>query len=155
MIAYRPNVALILRREDGRILICERSDFHGTWQFPQGGVNPGEALEQALAREVREEISLLPDDYRVVEQHGPYRYEFEPGRTKEGYGGQEQTYFLADFCGDEAHILVQPSAAEFRAARWILPGQLSLEWVAPLKRGVYLSVFRDFFGVDLSDGRQQ
>lgn len=154
MIAYRRNVALILRRSDGRILLCERSDHPGTWQFPQGGVANGETLEEALARETLEEISLTPADYRVVEQRGPYRYEFEPGRTKEGYGGQEQTYFLADFLGDEALILAQPSAAEFRAAQWIPPEHFPLKWTAPMKRPVYRAVFRDFFGLELGHVRE-
>lgn len=149
MISYRQNVALILRRTDGRILLCERSDHPGTWQFPQGGVIPGESLEEALARETLEEISLTPADYSVIEHRGPYRYEFEAGRTKEGFGGQEQTYFLAEFLGDEALILTQPSAAEFRAAQWIFPAQFPLKWTAPIKRPVYRAVFRDFFGLEL------
>ena len=49
---YRPNVAAIIRRPDGRVLLGERSDFPGSWQFPQGGIDPGEAPEQAVRREV-------------------------------------------------------------------------------------------------------
>jgi len=154
MIRYRPNVAFILRRGDGRVLIGERSDIAGAWQFPQGGVNKGESAEAALSREVLEEISLAPEDYRVVEKRGPYRYEYPEGRTKEGCAGQEQTYFLADFLGDEAQILAQPSTVEFQAVRWIGPGEFLLEWVAPMKRKVYRAVLRDFFGVDLKDVRK-
>lgn len=148
MVRYRPNVALILRRADGRVLIGERSDVGGAWQFPQGGIDPGESPEAALAREMIEELSLPPGNYRVVERRGPYRYEFPPGRTKAGCGGQEQTYFLADFIGDEAAILAQPSTVEFQAVRWIAPAEFELEWVAPMKREVYRAVLRDFFAVE-------
>ncbi len=154
MIRYRPNVAFILRRADGRILIGERSDVPGAWQFPQGGVNKGETPAEALQREVLEEISLAPGDYRVVEERGPYRYEYSDGRTKEGCGGQEQTYFLADFLGDEAQILIQPSTVEFQAVRWIEPAGFQLEWVAPMKRKVYRAVLRDFFGVNAAATRE-
>lgn len=147
MIRYRPNVALILRRDDGRVLIGERMDLAGAWQFPQGGVDPGESAAEALAREVREELSLEPADYVVVAQRGPYRYEFPDGRTKQGCQGQEQTYFLAEFRGDEAAILVNPATIEFRAVRWIAPAEFDLAWVAPMKREVYRAVLRDFFGV--------
>ena len=58
MIRYRPNVALILQRADGRILIGERLDVAGAWQFPQGGVDAGESADEALAREMGEELSL-------------------------------------------------------------------------------------------------
>ena len=149
MIRYRPNVAIILRREDGQILIGERSDIAGAWQFPQGGVNKGETILEALHREVLEEISLSPSDYHVTRQRGPYRYEYSDGRTKEGCGGQEQTYFLADFVGDEARILADPSTVEFQAMRWIEPEEFQLEWVAPMKREVYRAVLRDFFDVKL------
>ena len=149
MVRYRPNVALILRRGDGRILIGERSDVKGAWQFPQGGVDDGETPEEALGREVLEEISLAPGDYRVAEKRGPYRYEYKGGYMKAGCGGQEQTYFLADLLGDENQILAEPSTVEFQAVRWIGPGEFRLEWVAAVKRKVYRAVFRDFFGVEL------
>jgi putative (di)nucleoside polyphosphate hydrolase len=150
MIRYRPNVAFILRRDDGCVLVGERADVGGAWQFPQGGVSEGETPEQALAREVLEELALTPEDYRVVERRGPYRYEFPPGREKDGCQGQEQTYFLADFLGDEAAILAEPSSIEFQAVRWVRPKEFVLDWVAPMKREVYRAVLRDFFGVELS-----
>lgn len=150
MVRYRPNVAFILRRADGRVLIGERSDVAGAWQFPQGGRDEDETDDEAVRREVLEEISLSPEDYRLVDRRGPYRYEFPTGRTKHGYGGQEQVYFLADFTGDEARILSQPSTVEFRAVRWIAPAEFRLEWVAPMKRNVYREVLRDFFGVEPS-----
>ncbi|MDD5201086.1 MAG: NUDIX domain-containing protein [Terrimicrobiaceae bacterium] len=154
MIRYRPNVAFILRRADGRVLAGERSDLSGAWQFPQGGVNAGESLEAALAREVLEEISLPPADYRVVEKRGPYRYTFPDGRTKEGCGGQEQTYFLADLLGDEKAILRDPSTMEFQAVRWFKPASFPIGTVAPMKRAVYREVLRDFFGVEPAAGRE-
>ncbi len=149
MIRYRPNVALILRDAEGRILIGERIDVAGAWQFPQGGVDAGESVEVALEREVREEISLGAADYRVVDRKGPYRYEFAGGRTKHGFGGQEQTYFLAELVGNEARIMRDPETPEFRAVRWIEPGEFRLEWVPEFKRGVYREVLRDFFGIEI------
>jgi putative (di)nucleoside polyphosphate hydrolase len=149
MIRYRPNVALILRRADGRVLIGERLDVAGAWQFPQGGVDAGESLEAALEREVREEISLAAGDYRLVDRKGAYRYEFEGGRTKRGFGGQEQTYFLADLVGDGAGILREPETPEFRAVRWIEPREFELGWVASMKRAVYREVIWDFFGIKI------
>ncbi len=154
MVRYRPNVALILCRADGCVLVGERSDVAGAWQFPQGGVDPGETIEEALAREVREELALGPETYRVVARRGPYRYEFPAGRTKNGYGGQEQTYFLADFTGDERAILAEPETVEFRAVRWVAPAEFDLVWVAAMKRPVYRAVLADFFGVTLLEGTE-
>ena len=60
MATYRPNVAAILQRpKSGKILIAERLKHPGSWQFPQGGVDPGEDLIGALYREVEEETGFI------------------------------------------------------------------------------------------------
>lgn len=147
-IRYRKNVAFILRREEGLILICERGDRPGSWQFPQGGVKSGESVELALVREVLEEISLSPEHYRIIEKRDSYRYEFRGNYKKEGFSGQDQTYFLA-----ESNILtdnhLRVDGREFRAFRWIQPHEFQLSWVSSIKRAVYQRVFFDFFGVEL------
>ncbi len=58
MPTYRPNVAFILSNAAGEILVCERSDWAGCWQFAQGGVKSGETFIDALHREVEEELCL-------------------------------------------------------------------------------------------------
>jgi putative (di)nucleoside polyphosphate hydrolase len=147
MPAYRPNVAFILRNAAGEILVCERSDWAGCWQFPQGGVKAGESLTEALAREVEEELGLQPKEYRILTSRGPYRYLFAEGRKKSGFDGQEQHYFLAELVNPQADIRFD-DAQEFRAARWLAPEAYDLDWIAPMKREVYAQVFRDFFGIE-------
>jgi len=147
MPAYRPNVALVLTRSGGEILICERSDFPECWQFPQGGIKHRESPEEALQREVREEISLRRRDYRILRQCGPYRYDFPPGCLKEGCIGQEQTYFLAELLDSETPIRVD--RREFRDFRWIFPTAFRMAWIPPIKRAVYRNVFRDLFDLEL------
>ena len=73
---HRPNVGAIIKRRDGRILIGERFDVPGAWQFPQGGVKESESALEALSRELREEVSLDPTHYKVINSKGPYRYLF-------------------------------------------------------------------------------
>src|SRR5207237_1000913 len=53
--SYRHGVVAVVRNPDGLLLIGERSDLPGTWQFPQGGRMPGETPEETLARELTEE----------------------------------------------------------------------------------------------------
>jgi putative (di)nucleoside polyphosphate hydrolase len=143
---YRPNVAAIIRRSDNKILVGERSDRPGSWQFPQGGIKPRETPEQALERELIEEVGLPGRSYRIIERQGPYRYLFDKGRTKEGFHGQEQIYFLVELLPgyQPKHETSEP---EFRSLHWIVPSEFNIEWLPPFKRAVYRQVLSLFFGV--------
>ena len=146
---YRLNVAAILRNCAGKILIGERIDRVGAWQFPQGGVDEGESLTQALARELSEEISLVPSAFRIVTTKGPYFYLFGSGKVVKGFHGKEQHYFLADFTGDPATINVNTPHPEFRDIRWVDPVEFNIDWLPRMKRKVYRKVFEDFFSVQI------
>jgi putative (di)nucleoside polyphosphate hydrolase len=152
---YRPNAAAIIRRSDNKILVGERSDRPGSWQFPQGGIKTRETPEEALERELLEEVGLPGGSYRILERKEPYRYLFDNGRTKEGYHGQEQIYFLVELLPgfEPRHETSEP---EFRALRWIDPAEFNIKWVPPFKRDVYRQVLNLFFGVQslVGDGNQ-
>ncbi len=54
-------VAAVLTQPDGRVLLAQRPQgkpYAGYWEFPGGKVEPGEALEAALARELNEELGI-------------------------------------------------------------------------------------------------
>lgn len=146
---YRPAVAAILQDRSGRILICERSDTPGAWQFPQGGIEPGETPAAALERELLEEISLSRASYSIAAVRGPYRYRFPAGLTKKGFRGQAHHYFLLRLRGPKSLINTAAANAEFRQARWIRPNEFDFAWLPPMKRRVYGRVLRDYFGADL------
>lgn len=142
-------MAAILRNGAGKILICERIDSPGAWQFPQGGVDGDETLAQALARELTEEISVAPAAYRILATKGPYYYLFGNSRVVKGFHGKEQHYFLADFTGDPAVIDVRTLHPEFRDIRWVDPAAFQIGWLPRMKRKVYRKVFQDFFSVEI------
>ena len=154
MVSYRPNVAALIVNRAGNLLICERMTIPGAWQFPQGGVDAGESLEQALHREVCEEVGLESKHYEVIDHRAGYRYLYpEQARSKKlrkhGSHGQEQTYFLCHLKSDAPQVNVNQKQREFRAYRWILPIEFDLDWLPAFKRDVYREVMRDFFKVEL------
>jgi putative (di)nucleoside polyphosphate hydrolase len=154
MVRYRPNVAALVVNTEGNLLICERWTIPGAWQFPQGGVDGGETLEQALFREVREEVGLEPKHYEVIERRDGYRYLYPTGARgkklrKHGSHGQEQSYFLCHLKPNAPRINVKQKQPEFRAYRWIPPIEFDLDWLPAFKRDVYREVMRDFFRVEL------
>ncbi|HEV3209681.1 MAG TPA: NUDIX domain-containing protein [Chthoniobacterales bacterium] len=144
---YRSNVAAIIQGPDQKILIGERSDVREAWQFPQGGVRKGESTLEALFRELREEVSLKPSHYRVLDSKGPYRYLFQDGRKKEGFDGQEQFYFLVRLTAPGSYVKIETDNPEFSRIRWIEPVDFRLQWLPEFKREVYRQVFLDFFGI--------
>ncbi|PZR75854.1 MAG: NUDIX domain-containing protein [Chthoniobacterales bacterium] len=143
---YRPAVAAILQDRSGRILICERADRPGAWQFPQGGIESGETPVNALVREVAEEISLPRNAFSITSVRGPYRYRFPASLTKKGFRGQAHHYFLLRLRGSKRLVNVAAANAEFRQARWIQPREFNFAWLPAMKRPVYRRVLRDFFG---------
>lgn len=119
---FRPNVAaLILRRgENGlEILLGERRDTPGCWQWPQGGMDPGETVEDCLQREVREEIGV--EKLNVLYQF-PFRLRYRfPQRLFQRFNpnlGQEQVYFVASLPANETPDLDKAEDKEFRQLRW-------------------------------------
>ena len=62
---YRLNVGIILRNPDGRLLWARRIG-QDAWQFPQGGIAEQESLEEAMYRELREEVGLEPSDVELL-----------------------------------------------------------------------------------------
>lgn len=152
MAELRPNVALLLLNSEGRLLICERFKIRNAWQFPQGGVDEGESLDEALVREVEEEVGLPPGCYDIEEVKGGYQY-FYPGKgvkKKSGrFAGQEQTYYQCRLHEGAPEIDLSREPREFRDYRWIVPEEFELDWLPDFKREVYREVMKDFFEVEL------
>jgi putative (di)nucleoside polyphosphate hydrolase len=111
-------------------------------------------MEQALSREVREEVGLGINDYDVLERRDGYRYLYPPEVRvkkirKHGNHGQEQTYFLCKLKPAAPPINVNQTPQEFGAYRWIAPDEFDLDWLPAFKREVYRAVMEDFFGIRL------
>ena len=62
---YRPNVAIVLVNARNQVFWGKRVREHA-WQFPQGGIKPGETPEQAMYRELNEETGLEPQHVKIL-----------------------------------------------------------------------------------------
>lgn len=150
--SYRPNVAALVLNRRGKLLVCERIGQKGAWQFPQGGVDMGEKMLKALAREVKEEIGLPWNSYKVLEKRGGYTYLYpdQVQKQKMYFDGQVQTYYLCRLKKDAPEIdLTRQKNPEFGRCKWIRPEEFKLKWLPEFKRQVYRAVMLDFFDVRL------
>jgi 8-oxo-dGTP diphosphatase len=78
------TVVAALIESKGKVLACQRprgSRFELLWEFPGGKVEPGETLQAALERELREELGVVarigPEVHRVQHQYRESREPFE------------------------------------------------------------------------------
>ena len=145
---YRPNVAAILQKSGGEILVCQRADYPDCWQFPQGGIDEGETALEALHREMEEETGLQPSHYEVIDCREGYRYDFpDHAPLKGSFTGQEQTYFLCRFKGQDSDIDLNTHHVEFSDYRWISPTDFQSDWLPEFKREVALTALEDLVSI--------
>ncbi len=138
---FRPNVGIILLNQKNQVFWGKRIRTH-SWQFPQGGIDRGESPEQAMFRELHEEVGLLPEHVRIVARTRDWlRYEV-PDRfirrdARGHYKGQKQSWYLLPLVEPDWNInLRATSHPEFDAWRWN-DFWVPLDVVVEFKRGVY------------------
>src|ERR1700716_1676984 len=101
---FRANVGIILPRGAGEVFLGGRVGGRG-WQFPQGGVNRGERVEDALFRELKEEIGLEREDVEVLgSTRGWLRYRLPRQYVRDRCIGQKQRWFLLKLVADESRL---------------------------------------------------
>jgi len=121
---FRSNVGIILMRGTGEVFLGRRARGRGGWQFPQGGVRAGEELEQALFRELHEEIGLTRDQVSLVgrtEGWLSYRLpaRFVRHNSRPLCIGQKQRWFLLKLEREAVQFEFGASAEpEFDHWRW-------------------------------------
>jgi putative (di)nucleoside polyphosphate hydrolase len=138
---YRPNVGIILCNAEGR-LFWGRRIGQRSWQFPQGGIQRDESPEQAMFRELTEEVGLRPEHVRVIGcTKGWLRYRLPKRLVRQGGGrqciGQKQIWFLLLMLGGEDEVRLDLSERpEFDHWQWV-DYWYPLRAVVPFKRYVY------------------
>ena len=121
---YRPNVGIILSSASGQVLWAKRAG-QDAWQFPQGGIDRDESPEQAMFRELNEELGLEPAHVQVLgvtrdwlHYRLPQRYiRYRRGRV---CIGQKQKWFVLRLVAPEALVRFDATEhAEFDGWRWV------------------------------------
>lgn len=141
---YRENVAAIIINKDKKVLMCEHIWIDDAWQFPQGGKEEKETEEEAILRELKEEIGT--DKLKILgKMPESLKYKF-PFYLKEKYNfeGQVQTFFLIYFYGENTDIRFdKQEKPEFKAFDWVEYTQPPLK-VIYFKKISYLKALEYF-----------
>jgi len=144
---YRPNVGIVLCNKQNEVFWGKRIREHA-WQFPQGGIKQGESPEQAMYRELGEEVGLLPNHVKILGRTKEWlRYNVPPHWVKREwrntYKGQKQIWFLLRMVGRDCDVSLRATRhPEFDAWRWN-HYWIPLESVIEFKRDVYQQALRE------------
>lgn len=139
---FRPNVGIILANDRGQVLWARRVGGRDAWQFPQGGIDDRESPEEAMYRELWEEVGLTDAQVRVVAcTRGWLRYRLPRRMLRRGgssaFVGQKQKWFLLQLLDEDDHVQVDVShKPEFDFWRWV-SYWYPLSQVVAFKRDVY------------------
>ena len=145
---FRPNVGIVVTNDHAQVLWARRVGGRDAWQFPQGGIRSSETPEQALYRELYEEVGLERDSVALVAQtQGWLKYRLPDHLRRQDSGsafiGQKQKWFLLRLLQDDRTVQVSVSPKpEFDAWRWV-SYWYPLSQVIEFKQDVYRRALKE------------
>ena len=150
---YRPGVGVVLFNPRGLVWTGRRREntetSGGEWQFPQGGIDPGENPRDAASRELHEETGVQPCDTTLLAET-PQWIDYDLPQRLIGvalrgkFRGQRQKWFALRFIGrdDDINPSAQPNP-EFDLWAW-RPLDDAARLIIPFKRHVYVALAHAF-----------
>ena len=144
---YRANVGIVVANCRGDVLWARRRG-QSSWQFPQGGIQEGETADQALFRELYEEIGLQPEHVEIVSSTDSWlRYRLPQhlirGNSDPNFVGQKQKWYLLRMLADDDAVRTDRSGRpEFDHWRWV-SYWYPLTQIVAFKRDVYRRAMRE------------
>jgi putative (di)nucleoside polyphosphate hydrolase len=152
---YRRGIGIVLVNDDRKVFIGRRSgvnqqyhfnQLNSTWQMPQGGIDDGETPEEAVLREMHEEIGTQKGEIIATSQTW-LSYDFPDPIRKNIWGGkfegQTQKWFLIRFLGCDSDINLTLHIQEFEEWKWASAEQ-AMSLVIDFKKNVYQKIFEEF-----------
>jgi putative (di)nucleoside polyphosphate hydrolase len=154
---YRLNVGIMISDRADRLLWARRIG-QDAWQFPQGGIKRYETPEQALYRELGEELGLQPEHVHLMGcTRGWLRYRLPRHLIRHGHRplciGQKQRWYMLRLIGSEGDVRLDlTDKPEFDCWRWV-SYWYPLQEVVAFKRKVYERALQELAPLLFKDRR--
>lgn len=133
---YRKSVIAVIINKENKILLIQKKNYQDNqWDFPGGGLEKNETEEQAVLRELYEEIGT--DKFEIIAKSTKTdQYEW-PDEIIEKYlrekgqewRGQQRAQFLVKFLGKQTDINLQKD--ELKQAIWVKAADISKYLIFP------------------------
>ena len=138
----------MILNDNNEILVGRRLDYpSGFWQMPQGGIDDNENPEEAVWREMMEEVGT--NNAELIKMSSQWINYNIPQDTLDRlpwgkkYIGQTQKWFIFRFTGQESDINVGTENPEFSEWKWAKFNSL-VDNIVPFKRDVYKTILEEF-----------
>ena len=144
---FRSNVGIMLANGRGQLFWARRIRHDG-WQFPQGGVGSGEAPQQAMFRELQEEVGLAPVQVKVLACTRKWlhyrlpRHLIRTGEHPPCIGQKQKWFLLRMLAGDSSIRLDKADHPEFDRWCWV-SYWYPLGQIVSFKREVYRQALKE------------
>ena len=145
---YRKCVGMMILNSNNEILVGRRIDHpSGFWQMPQGGIDENEDPEEAVWREMLEEIGT--NNAKIIKISDQWIKQEIPEKTLKTlpwgkkYIGQQQKWFAFRFAGQDKEINIGTENPEFSEWKWAKINSI-IDNIVPFKRHVYSKVLKEF-----------
>ena len=145
---YRRCVGMMIINDQKNILVGKRIDHpSGYWQMPQGGIDENENPEEAVWREMMEEVGT--NEVELISTSSKwFTYNIPKDTLKtlpwgEKYIGQTQKWFVFRLIGDDSKINIETENPEFSEWKWANFDSIA-DSIVPFKREVYKKVLNEF-----------
>ena len=123
---YKPSVSAFILSKNGKVLLTHNKN-HGPkfWKLPQGGVEAGESLKEAVMREMKEELNL--SSLSILKQSRvEYKYDWpKEVQEKKGFVGPSLTFFILR-CKNRSTL--KPNEEELDGLKWVNLDNLHLHF---------------------------
>jgi putative (di)nucleoside polyphosphate hydrolase len=143
---YRKNVGVVVFNRSGKLLVGEREQFPGAWQFPQGGIDDGEDPKNAALRELYEETGVKPIEL-ICEYPKWISYDFPSDLKLNGkmnlYRGQTQKWFLGYWDGSPKDCILDLEEIEFVRVDFMTWDEI-IQKIVSFKKDIYAEIRIEF-----------
>ena len=145
---FRSNVAIVIGDGNGRLFWAKRLG-QTAWQFPQGGIDRGETVEDALYRELYEEVGLESGDVEIIQRSKKWLRYHIPQQMQRKHSkplciGQKQRWFFLQMNCDPDKVRFDSSGTpEFDDWQWV-NYWYPVNSVISFKRTVYRNALQEF-----------
>jgi putative (di)nucleoside polyphosphate hydrolase len=145
---FRSNVAIVISNGHGKLFWAKRLG-QNAWQFPQGGVDKDESVEEALYRELYEEVGLESGDVKIIQRTKKWLRYHIPAQMQRKHSkplciGQKQKWFYLELTGETSKVRFDTTGTpEFDGWEWV-NYWYPINSVVSFKRNVYRNALLEF-----------